>query len=350
MKIAIVNVELPGNIGGAELLVRELSHNLQKAGHWAELKIFHANLNSLDSIVDSINFFRNMNLDDFDIVVAVKFPCYFIQHSNKKVWLLHQFRPLNDLFGRQYGFPVTENSYNFRKKIVELEIASLSSSRANIRSNSEITSHRLRKSTGISTEILLAPLTDKGKNTTRPIEINSISSAPLVIALGRLSRIKRQDLVIKAHKHTSTKSTLVVAGTPEDSSFCEELLDLARKRSDVVVITRHLSDEEMLYLYRNAIVSVYIPYAEDSYGYVIGESLENGCFPITTSDSGGCAEFLSKIGGKIASPNEKDLARAIEDVLTNYCSSMVDFGKPFENWKSIKPSWSKVIDWIVRDK
>ena len=42
---------------------------------------------------------RNLRLYNVDRTIALKFPAYLIPHTEKTLWLLHQFRQAYDLYG-----------------------------------------------------------------------------------------------------------------------------------------------------------------------------------------------------------------------------------------------------------
>ena len=45
---------------------------------------------------------RLIKLTSIDRVIALKFPAYYVEHDNKVLWLLHQFRQAYDLWGTTF--------------------------------------------------------------------------------------------------------------------------------------------------------------------------------------------------------------------------------------------------------
>ena len=92
MNIAIVNNMVPFLYGGAEFLAESLSEKLKEYGHQSIVITYPFKWVPKEAILDSIMAVKLNQIDNCDLVIALKFPAYFINHSNKKLWLLHQFR------------------------------------------------------------------------------------------------------------------------------------------------------------------------------------------------------------------------------------------------------------------
>ncbi len=53
-----------------------------------------------------------------DVVVATKFPSYLVRHSDKRVWLVHQFRQAYELDGTALGqFDDSPEERAIRRKV-----------------------------------------------------------------------------------------------------------------------------------------------------------------------------------------------------------------------------------------
>jgi len=64
-----------------------------------------------------MNFWKNLDLREsngkkIDLVIATKFPSYFIQHPRKVLWLVEQYRQMYDLLDTSYS------TFDMRKRKV----------------------------------------------------------------------------------------------------------------------------------------------------------------------------------------------------------------------------------------
>lgn len=46
----------------------------------------------------------SLNFDDYDMLIAFKYPAYCIPHRNKVVWIFHQLRQVYELWNTEFGF------------------------------------------------------------------------------------------------------------------------------------------------------------------------------------------------------------------------------------------------------
>ena len=97
MRIALMNTFSPYIQGGAEIVVDDLADQLREHGH--EVFIFRIPFpNSYEAqLVATIEAARMLCFDEFERVLAFKFPAYCILHGAKVIWLFHQFRQVYDL-------------------------------------------------------------------------------------------------------------------------------------------------------------------------------------------------------------------------------------------------------------
>jgi glycosyltransferase involved in cell wall biosynthesis len=109
----------------------------------------------------------------------------------------------------------------------------------------------------------------------------------------RITRLKRQDLVISALAHCHEKVRIVFAGAFEDPDYKSELQRLADRLGvgHQVIWKGFVSDEEKRDLYARCTATVYPPLDED-YGYITLEAMLSRKAVITAIDSGGPLEFV----------------------------------------------------------
>ena len=65
-----------------------------------------------------------------DVVIATKFPTYFVRHPAKVAWLVHQHRAAYELCGTPYSdFDHTERDVGLRKRLIDLDTRMLAECR-----------------------------------------------------------------------------------------------------------------------------------------------------------------------------------------------------------------------------
>ena len=311
MKIMILNTQALFISGGAEYLAESLKTKLVERGHEVEIVRIMFNWSPPQRILDSIMTCRllKINAVEPDLVIALKFPAYFVPFENKKLWLLHQFRQVYELWGTQYqDLPNTPESEAIRAAIIQADNRYLPEARA-IYTNSKIVARRLKTYNHIdATGVLYPPLLHP--------EIYRLEGyGDYFFYPSRLVRSKRQAVAIEAMRYTRSPFKLVLAGNPDVAGYDDELKRMvaAHQLEDRVVMLGYISEAEKARLMANAFASLYIPYDEDSYGYVTLEAFQSHKPVITFSDSGGTDEVIEhKQNGLMLEPSPKALAEGME--------------------------------------
>ena len=108
MKIAIATVQVPFITGGAEILTGLLERELVNRGHETEIVSIPFKWYPSETLLNCMLMGRMMDLTEvngekIDMVIATKFPAYYVKHPNKILWLMHQHRQAYDLWGTEYG-------------------------------------------------------------------------------------------------------------------------------------------------------------------------------------------------------------------------------------------------------
>ena len=129
-----------------------------------------------------------------------------------------------------------------------------------------------------------------------------------VLSVSRLEAYKRVDLVIEAFRQVSGDVELRVAGTgPEEA----RLRTLAAGDTRIRFLG-HVSDVELVALYRDALVVPFAPYQED-YGLITVEAMMAGKPVITTTDAGGPTELVRDgENGYVVAPEAPAIAAAMQ--------------------------------------
>src|SRR5439155_19167387 len=126
-----------------------------------------------------------------DVVIATKFPTYFVRHPNKVTWLMHQYRAAYELCGTPYSeFGHTEADVNLRDRLIELDTQVLAESK-HLYTISRNIATRVAQYNGLAAEPLYHPPPLAGLLEPGPF-------GDYVLSVGRLELNKRVDLIIRA--------------------------------------------------------------------------------------------------------------------------------------------------------
>jgi glycosyltransferase involved in cell wall biosynthesis len=344
IKLAIVTNQTPLVQGGAELLTQWLAHNLEHRGHEAQIVRIPFRWYPPDKILDHIVAARLLRLDGADRVVAMKFPAYYVRHHSKFLWLLHQFRQAYDLLGTSYEeLANTAEGKRVRQAIVASDAAFLPEAER-IYTNSAVTSARLLEFNGLSSEVLYPPLGE-------PEGFYTDGYGDYIFCPSRISAIKRQHLLVEAMAHVQSRVRLVLAGQPDSPDELEALtrsIEKHQARDKVELRAKWISEDEKRALFARALGCAYIPYDEDSYGYVTLEAYHARKPVVTCSDSGGILELVRDgETGFVVEPDPRDLAKAF-DALYEDAGRAAELGQSgYRHVQTLKISWDHVVECLV---
>ena len=113
-----------------------------------------------ERIVDEIVLNRNLRLYNVDRTIALKFPAYLIPHSNKTLWLFHQFRQAYDLYESGHSHLCSDQrGAEIVRLVRKAGRAVVREMPANLM-NSPVTQGRLKKFNDFDSMVLHPPLND----------------------------------------------------------------------------------------------------------------------------------------------------------------------------------------------
>ncbi len=314
MRIAVVNTAVPFLRGGAEVLADGLAQALTEAGHEVvEVKV-PFRWSSASAVAQSMLAATLIHIPDADVVIPLKFPAYLVDHHHKTIWLLHQFRQVYDLWGTSHqGLPDDEETAQLRAAIRSADLNAIGGAHA-VFTNSAVTAGRLDQYNGLKAEVLLPPVIEPGQYV-------DAGQGDYVLAAGRINATKRQELLLHALSSTTSGVRLVIAGKPESDEELRrmtEFIESRRLESRVQLIPRFITDSEKRDLMGGALAVAYLPFDEDSYGYVTAEAMLSSKPVLTTTDSGGVNELVEHgVTGLIANPDAEGLATAMDVLARN---------------------------------
>ena len=308
--ILVCEAQVPFVHGGAEIHVRELVRELRDRGFLAELVSVPFKWYPKQEILPHAAAWRLLDLSEsngrpIDLVIASKFPTYFVRHPRKVAWLIHQYRAAYELCGTEYSdFSHTDLDVGLRDTLIRLDTEMLAECRA-IFSNARNTAGRLEKFNGLKAEPLYHP--SRLASRLRGGEYGNY-----VLSVGRLESVKRVDLIVRAMADVQPDLRLLVAGDGTQRANVERVA-AATNVSDRVTFLGTVNDDDLLALYADALVVAYPPYDED-FGYVTLEAFLARKPVITCQDSGGPTEFVNQgVNGWTCPPEPAAIAAAINE-------------------------------------
>ncbi|HEY3759872.1 MAG TPA: glycosyltransferase family 4 protein [Solirubrobacteraceae bacterium] len=326
------------------MLAEWLHDKLEEYGHQAEIVRIPFQWNPPERIIDHMLSARLIRLANVDRVIAFKFPAYYVPHESKVLWLLHQFRQAYDLWGTPYqDIPATPTGHRIREAIVDADRRYLQEAKR-IYTNSKIVGHRLNLYSGMESEILFPPLLDAAPY--RCEEYGDYFFFPSRITAG-----KRQHLAAEAMAAVASSARLIIAGQPETDEDLRRLMSVIKEHEledRVEVIPRWIDDDEKLRLLAGARGVIYLPFGEDSYGYVTLEAFHARKPVITFTDSGGTLELIEDGRNGYVVDDVHDLAAAI-DRLTEDGSLVERMGQAaLDTIDELEISWDRVIGCLTQ--
>jgi glycosyltransferase involved in cell wall biosynthesis len=340
--VAVCEAQVPFVHGGAELHVRGLVDQLRQRGYRAERVSVPFKWYPKEELLAHAAAWRMVDLSEsngerIDLVVATKFPTYFVRHPNKVTWLFHQYRAIYDLCGTPYSeFSHTEADVRLRDRLMTLDRGALTESVA-LFSNARNTAARLAHYNGLSAETLYHPPPLAGK-------LMAGESGDYFLSVGRLETVKRVDLVIGALARVARPWRLVIVGDGPLRRPLEETA-AAEGVADRVTFTGGIDEAALVDLYAGACAVVFPPYDED-YGYITLEAFLARKPVITTSDAGGPLEFVDDgVTGLVAAPDADSLGAAMSKLAQDrrLARSLGDAG--YERARAI--TWDGVVERLV---
>src|SRR5262245_58930879 len=209
-RVIVCEAQVPFVRGGAEYLVRTLAAELRQRGYDTELVSIPFKWDPKREILTHAAAWRLIDLTEsngepIDLVIASKFPTYFVRHPNKVAWLLHQHRAAYELCGTEYSdFDHTERDVGLRETLARTD-SELLQERHRVFTISRTTSDRLSKYNGLHYDPLHPP----------PPFAHRFLPGPYgdyVLFVGRMESIKRPDLAVLAMQFVDRPVPLVMVG------------------------------------------------------------------------------------------------------------------------------------------
>jgi len=307
-RICVTAPQVPYLRGGAELHTELLVAALRDEGHDVELVTLPYIWTSDEGALQQCLAWRMVDVQTevagIELVIATKFPSYLIRHPNKVAWIFHQQREVYDLHATPFGLLTSSaEDRGLRQALVELDLRALGENRA-LFANSRNTAARVARYCGYQAQALYAP----------PKLYRDLHPGPYgdyLFYVGRLDRIKRIDLTLRAMAHTKGTWKLKIAGR---GPHLKELRRLVTelKLGQRVEFLGFVSDEDVVELYSGCFAVALTPHDED-YGFTTLEAFFAGKPVVTTDDAGGVLEWVRDgETGFVTAPEPEQLAAKID--------------------------------------
>jgi glycosyltransferase involved in cell wall biosynthesis len=305
MRIAVCAPQVPFVRGGAEIVSERLVDELRKRDHAAELVTVPFKWYPGERVLTQAFLWRLVDLEEadgapIDLVVATKFPSYVVRHSNKVVWLLHQFRQAYELDRTELGqFDESPEDRALRRAVHRLDKLALGEARKLFATSGNV-AERLRRSTGLEAEVLAHP--------PQELPYRCDEYGDFILSVGRIDRAKRVGLLIDA-LGADTSLRCVVAGEGPERGRLEQL---ARERGldGRAKFAGRVSEQELADLYARCLAVYYAPVDED-FGMVPYEAFLAEKPVVTTTDAGGPLEVVGdRETGLVCEPTPTAVAEA----------------------------------------
>lgn len=344
MRVAVASVQVPFIRGGAEIMADQLTMALTRHGHTVELITKPFRFNPFSAVRKAMDSWEEEDFSTFDCgpidkVLCLKFPCYYLSHPGKVVWLMHQHRSVYELFNTPYGeCEQTSGANEFRSEIIERDTRAFKSARSIFTISSRV-SERMQAFNAIPSRPIHQPPANADL-------FYCSEQLDYIFFPSRLESLKRQELLIRAMARCRAPVAAIIAG---DGGAKTTLLRLIEELniSDRVRLIGRIDDKEMRAWYAHSLGVFFGPYDED-YGFITLEAMLSSKPVITCTDSGGPLDFvLDGETGFVVSPDPDSIADAIE-YLHNHKRNARDLGAAGrDRYKSLDISWDSVAGQLL---
>lgn len=343
MRIAVVNTFNPFVYGGAEYVINDLIDQLKKKPN---IEVYHFTIPFPEYFDTNLLKFTistmSLNFDDYDMLIAFKYPAYCIPHRNKVVWIFHQLRQVYELWNTEFGFKVNPNNLMLKEFVTNIDNKYIPQSTKIFTLSNEV-SKRLKNYNNISSEVMYSPLKDCHHYYCDGFE-------DYLLYPSRISPIKRQHLVIEAMRLTKTNVKIFIIGKCNEDSYDKKIAKMIKdyNLSKKVIITGEISQTEKFKLYSKSLGAVFIPFKED-YGLVTLEASSSKKPTISTYDSGGIMEFIKNDeNGIITDPDPVKLAKAFDYLYENRSCALSLGTRAFDEVNNLELNWDTIINRILK--
>jgi len=343
MNIAVLNTQIPFCEGGAEVLADDLVEALAARGHNATLITVPFKWYPQQSLVDIIVACKLLDIEEFngiriDKVMALKFPLWLVEHSDKALWILHQHRTAYDLWDTEFNDLTYMPDGRRVKELITREDTAAISACKNVFTISQTVTNRLYKYNGLESGVLYPP--PRSMETFYFEKYGDFFFFP-----SRITPLKRQSLVIEALAFASKDIRVVFAGQADDAKYFDRLKVRADELgvADQITWLGHIEEKYKLELYAQCLMVLFPSFCED-YGFITPESMLSAKGVITLTDSGGALEFVTHDEtGSVVNPDARQLGDELDRLWNNRGLAKTYGTNAKSKVSGMELSWDKVL-------
>lgn len=343
MNIAVLNTQIPFCVGGAEVLADDLVNALNARGHRATVVTVPFKWYPQQSLLDNMIACKLLDIEDYngvriDKVIALKFPLWLIEHSEKSLWILHQHRTAYDLWDTRYNDLKSMPDGHLVRELIRREDTAAISACERTFTISQNVSDRLYRYNKIESGVLYPP----------PRSMDQFycqDYGDFFFFPSRITPLKRQELVIESLAYASADVRVVFAGQADDADYLTALKKRAMELGVTQKITwlGQISEQEKFDLYARCLM-VLFPSHDEDYGYITPEAMLSSKGVITLSDSGGALEFVTHDDtGCVLSPEAQILGGTLERIWHSRGLARTYGENARIKVTSMEISWDKVV-------
>lgn len=346
-RILIAGAQVPFVKGGAELLNESLLGAIKEHIEHVEVDIVQIPYTWYpeNKLLENLVSWRMIDIaevsgKEVDLVIPTKFPSYAINHPNKSLWLVHQYRQMYDLRDTKYdNSPKNSESDKIRGKLFSLDCKFLSECKA-IHTISQNVSERLFKFNAFSSVPLMPPSNLKD-------DIRSGDYGSSIVCIGRIDILKRPMLLLEALKFT--KAAHVKFFGTGDQKLIEQMKKFIRDNSlEKKVELMGFVEKELLIKSLAECRAVFYAPVDEDFGFATIEAMLARKLVITCSDSGEVTSIVNKTkSGWVCEPSAFSIAEVIDELYETSSNDLYDKSLGgFEFSSSI--TWTNVINSLVK--
>ena len=317
MNIAVLNTQIPFCNGGAEVLADDLVEALAARGHNATLITVPFKWYPQQSLVDIIVACKLLDIEEYngiriDKVIALRFPLWLVEHSDKALWILHQHRTAYDLWDTEYNDLAHMPDGHRVKNLITREDNAAIASCNRVFTISQNVTKRLYQYNELESAVLYPP--------PRSMEQFYFEKyGDFFFFPSRITPLKRQALVIEALAFASKDVRVVFAGQADDDKHFEKLKARAAELGveDQLTWLGHIEEQQKRELYAQCLMVLFPSFNED-YGFITPEGMLSAKGVITLTDSGGALEFVTHDEtGSVVQPGARELGEELDRIWNN---------------------------------
>lgn len=342
MKIIVTANIVPFMPGGADYHINGVAEQLRLRGHDVELLRFPFRFSPEADIERTMNFCEETSLQlpngvSVDKVISLQFPAYAVQHSDHRVWVMHQHRAAYELFDEQTA---SVGMKGLRPAIKAFDERVLARAK-HLFANSQRVAERLQFYNGLTATPLYHP----------PHAAQAFycgEAEPYIFYPSRLEDLKRQSLLIEAAAHLKTPVKIIIGGDGGRRRALQQLIQDLNLQDRVRLIGRFSEAEKLAYYARS--LAVFFGPLDEDYGYITLEAMLSSKAVITCEDSGGPLEFVQQgETGFIVKPEPEAIAEKIDWFYDNkkQALDMGVAGKQAYHKSNI--SWDNVVEQLLQN-